>query len=152
MRKIVCLILLLACAALAGCGARGYRSDFFEKDSVRSHLTEKSRLSGEDPSAVYVKHDKKSDVLSIWKVDEVEMEFRYDRDDDHVYITSAHFYATYETKDEIVSLGDELDVDTISEIDIEWWPQSDGTIHIDDVFFYGADGIYGFHLDREIPG
>lgn len=152
MKRAIGSVLLALCFLLAGCGAPEYHSDFFETSSIEDHLSNRSRLSGESASSVYVKHVKGNDVLPIWKVMNVEMEFQYDRDNDHVDIVSAGFFAHKETRDEIFFYGDELDTNTINDIDIEWWPQSDGTIYIDDVFFYGENGIYGFHIGQEIPG
>ena len=150
-RLFVILAILILGVGLCSCGSYSYRSDFFEKASIKDYLSERSRLSGDSVSVLYRKHDKRNDVLPIWKVDKVEMEFRYDRSNDRVDIVSANFYAHYSTKEEEVFLGDELDTKTVDEIDVEWWPLSGGSIWIDDVFFYGENGIYGFHIGEKIP-
>ena len=150
-RLFVILAILILGVGLCSCGSYSYRSDFFEKASIKDYLSERSRLSGDSVSVLYRKHDKRNDVLPIWKVDKVEMEFRYDRSNDRVDIVSASFYAHYSTKEEEVFLGDELDTKTVDEIDVEWWPLSGGSIWIDDVFFYGENGIYGFHIGEKIP-
>lgn len=129
-----------------------YRSDFFEESSIKSHLSDRSRLSGCDPYDLGITNKKGDRTFPIWKVRDVEMAFRYDRDNDHVDIIYASFDSTVQTDEEIRDYGDELDISTVDEIDVEWWPLSDGTIYIDDIFFYGEKGIYGFHIWQEIPG
>ncbi len=143
-KKYVTLIILVLFAAflLSSCGSPKYKSDFIIEDSYRNHVSPKAQLSGE--SYLAIDSHKGDKVIPMWEVAEIDIYLQYDEKNDHVDIVELYAYD---------SSGEKCSVKeyTCDDIWIEWWPLDEDYVWVENVFFEGQEGYYGFHVYREVP-
>lgn len=142
MKKAVPLLLILACVVLCGC-SHGRECFLFKRGEYITQISDRSQVSIEYLPGIQTGTSRGARKTAIWKINEIEARFYYDRGDDHVGFTSFTAYDKYANECRI-------DESSVSEdVYVEWRKKSDGTVLVDYVFFHGEEGTYVFSLSEK---